>query len=126
MIIILTGTIVCPALQWFIGRHEMRQLARLKILLCLGNRQQRLLIYEMPPTIKPIPVNAWVFEIRERLESVYKFVRKHKCESMKRHKTCHDMKLSDEVYESGDIEYVCFFPVRKVGSLANIILARTF
>ena len=81
----------------------------------------------MQPTIKSIPVNAWVFKIRERLESIYKVVRKHKCESMKRHKkNYHDMKLSYEVYEPGDSEYVCFFPVRKVGSLANIILARTF
>lgn len=72
------------------------------------------ILYEMPPSIKPVLVNQWVWETREHLDSAHTFVRQYTGESIKRQKHYHDMKLSYEIFEPGDGVYV-FFPVRKVG-----------
>ena len=34
-------------------------------------------IYQMPPNLKPVPVNTWVWELQDILESVHSFVRKN-------------------------------------------------
>ena len=72
------------------------------------------IVCEMPSSIKPIPVNHWVWELRERLESAQTYVRQYTGESISRQKSYHDMKLSFEVYEPDDMVYV-LFPVKKVG-----------
>ena len=72
------------------------------------------ILYEMPPAIKEIPANWWVWEIQERLESAHTLVRQHTGKAMNRQKNYHDMKLSYEVFEPGDDVYV-YVPVKKVG-----------
>ena len=53
--------------------------------------------YEMPPAIKPVPMNEWVWQLRERLESAHTYVRRHTGASIRKQKSYHDMKLSFEV-----------------------------
>jgi hypothetical protein len=33
------------------------------------------LVYDMPPGIKPVPANMWVWELRERIEEAHTLVR---------------------------------------------------
>jgi hypothetical protein len=35
------------------------------------------LVYDMPPGIKPVPANMWVWELRERIEEAHALVRKY-------------------------------------------------
>ena len=77
------------------------------------------LMYEMPPVIKPIPLNQWVWELREGLENAHKVVRQNTGEAMSRQKRYHDGKLSFESYQVGDKVYV-FFPVKKIGCSSKL------
>ena len=52
------------------------------------------IVYEMPPSIKSIPTNQWVWELRERLESAHTMVRQFTGESIRRQKRYHDQKVS--------------------------------
>ena len=42
--------------------------------------------FEMPHSIKSIPVHNWVWQLRERLESAHTYVRQNTGEAMKRQK----------------------------------------
>ena len=77
------------------------------------------IVYEMPPSIKSIPTNQWVWELRERLESAHTMVRQFTGESIRRQKRYHDQKVSFEKFEAGDHVYV-YFPVRKPGSSSKL------
>jgi hypothetical protein len=48
------------------------------------------LVYDMPPGIKPVPANMWVWELRERIEEAHTLVRKYSEGSILRQKTYHD------------------------------------
>ena len=72
------------------------------------------ILYEMPPRIKSVPVNQWVWELQEAMESAHKYVRTYTGKSILRQKKLHDTSLSYETFEKGDQVYV-FFPVKKVG-----------
>ena len=48
--------------------------------------------FEMPPSIKQVPVNRWVWELRERLESAHTYIRQTTGESMRRQKKVRDRK----------------------------------
>ena len=72
------------------------------------------LMYEMPPAIKEIPLNVWVWKLQERLESAHALVRENTVKGMRRQKRYHDENLSYEIYEVSDKVYV-LFPVRRVG-----------
>ncbi len=77
------------------------------------------MLYEMPPSIAPIPVNKWVWELKERLEKAHTFVRQNTGQSMQRQKKYRDRKLSYEVFEPGNNVYV-YFPVKKVGCSSKL------
>ncbi len=77
------------------------------------------ILYQMPPPIAQIPVNQWVWELRENLESAHNLVRQSTGESMKRQKRYRDRKLSYETFGPGDNVYV-FFPVKKVGCSSKL------
>ena len=72
------------------------------------------IMYEMPHSIKSIPVHNWVWQLRERLESAHTYVRQNTGEAMKRQKNGHDRKVSYETFKPGNKVYV-YFPVKKVG-----------
>ena len=69
---------------------------------------------EMPPSIKPVPTNQWVWKLQDRLESAHRIVREHTGKLINRQKRYHDRKLSYDRLKPGDYVYV-FFPVRKTG-----------
>ena len=77
------------------------------------------IVYQMPPSIKPIPANQWVWELRERLESVHTMVRQNTGASMRRQKKYHDKKVSYEKFMPGDHVYV-YFPVRTAGCSSKL------
>ena len=77
------------------------------------------LMYEMPSAIKQIPLNRWIWELQEKMESAHKTVRQNTGEAMKRQKRYHDRKLSYESYEVGEKVYV-FFPVKKIGCSSKL------
>ena len=72
------------------------------------------LVYDMPPGIKPVPANMWVWELRERIEEAHALVRKYSEGSILRQKTYHDKRASWERFEANDMVYV-FFPQKKKG-----------
>ena len=72
------------------------------------------IMFEMPPPVKNIPHNDWVWKLQEKLESAHKLVRQNTERGMKRQKRYHDDSLSYETFEVGDKVYV-FFAVKKVG-----------
>ena len=71
-------------------------------------------MYDMPPSIKAIPVNEWVWALQEEMANAHKFVRTHTGQAVLRQKKFHDSSLSYETYGSGDKVYV-LFPVKKPG-----------
>jgi hypothetical protein len=70
------------------------------------------LVYDMPPGIKPVPANMWVWELWERIEEAHALVRKYSEGSILRQKTYHDKRALWERFEANDIVYV-FFPQKK-------------
>ncbi|CAG2245955.1 unnamed protein product [Mytilus edulis] len=72
------------------------------------------LIYCMPTSVKPVPTNQWVWELKERIEDAHTFVRGHIKQAILRQKTYHDKKLSWRKFEKGDEVYI-FFPQKKIG-----------
>ena len=73
------------------------------------------LMYEMPPSIKEIPNNKWVWFLQERLENAHQFVRTKMNQTMVRQKHYHDRKLKWHYFEVGEKVYV-YFPRRKPGT----------
>ncbi|MCG8033694.1 MAG: DDE-type integrase/transposase/recombinase, partial [Candidatus Thiodiazotropha taylori] len=63
------------------------------------------LMFEMPPSIKPIPNNQWVWELREKIETAHEIVRQNTRQSMCRQKRIHDTRTSYEKFEIGDQVY---------------------
>ena len=74
--------------------------------------------FEMHPSIKPIPESQYVWELRERLESVHTMVRQYTGQSIQRQKKYQDMKLSYDSFQVGDEVYV-YFPVKKSGQTSK-------
>ena len=74
---------------------------------------------EMPPSIKNIPQNMWVWQLQENLEMANAKVRQNISDNMKRQKRYHDENLSFETFEAGDRVYV-YFPVKKVGCSSKL------
>ena len=77
------------------------------------------IMYEMPPAIKNIPQNMWVWQLQENLEMAHAKVRQNISVNMKRQKRYHDENLSFETFEAGDKVYV-YFPVKKVGCSSKL------
>lgn len=77
------------------------------------------LIYEMPSSIKSIPLNQWVWELQESLETTHSTVRQYTGQAMRRQKKYHDQKLSYETFEVGEKVYV-YFPVKRVGCSSKL------
>ena len=77
------------------------------------------IMYEMPPAIKNIPQNMWVWKLQENLEMAHAKVRQNISDNMKRQKRYHDENLSFETFEAGDKVYV-YFPVKKVGCSSKL------
>ena len=77
------------------------------------------IMYEMPPAIKNIPQNMWVWQFQENLEMAHAKVRQNISDNMKRQKRYHDENLSFETFEAGDKVYV-YFPVKKVGCSSKL------
>ena len=71
-------------------------------------------MYDMPPSIKVIPANQYVWELQEAMEDAHRFVRTHTERANRRQKKFHDTSLSYETYVIGDKVYV-LFPVKKPG-----------
>ena len=71
------------------------------------------LVYDMPPGIKPVPANMWVWELRERIEEAHALVRKYSEGSILQQKTYHDKRASWERFEANDIVYVFFLQKKK-------------
>ena len=72
------------------------------------------LIYELPSSIRQIPANMWVWELKERLENAHGLVRKYTEGAILRQKSYHDQKMSWEQFKTGDLVYV-YFPQKKTG-----------
>ncbi|MCG8044654.1 MAG: DDE-type integrase/transposase/recombinase, partial [Candidatus Thiodiazotropha endolucinida] len=72
------------------------------------------IMFEMPPSIKSVPVNQWVWQLNERLEMAHSYVRQTTGESMRRQKKVRDRKQSYEEFQAGNNVYV-YFPVKPVG-----------
>ena len=77
------------------------------------------IVYAMPSSIKAVPVNRWVWELQDRLETAHAQVRQNTGESMKRQKRHHDGRLSFETFDTGEKVYV-FFPVKRVGCSSKL------
>ena len=77
------------------------------------------LIYCMPTSVKPVPTNQWVWELKERIEDAHTFVRGHIKQAILRQKTYHDKKLSWRKFEEGDEVYI-FFPQKKIGCSSKL------
>ena len=77
------------------------------------------IMYEMPPAIKNIPQNMWVWKLQENLEMAHAKVRQNISDNMIRQKRYHDENLSFETFEAGDKVYV-YFPVKKVGCFSKL------
>ena len=77
------------------------------------------IMFEMPPSIKSVPTNEWVWKLRERLESAHTYVRQTTGESMNRQKRVRDRRQFYEVFKPGDNVYV-FFPVKRVGHSSKL------
>ena len=77
------------------------------------------IMYEMPPAIKNIPQNMWVWQLQENLEMTHAKVRQNISDNMKRQKRYHDENLSFETFEARDKVYV-YFPVKKVGCSSKL------
>ncbi|CAG2243405.1 unnamed protein product [Mytilus edulis] len=77
------------------------------------------LIYCMPTSVKPVPTNQWVLELKERIEDAHTFVRGHIKQAILRQKTYHDKKLSWRKFEKGDEVYI-FFPQKKIGCSSKL------
>ena len=71
--------------------------------------------YEMPTSIKDIPVNTWAWELKERLEEAHKFVRRNVDQAMLRQKTLYDQKLKWKTFAVDEEVYV-YFPRYTVGT----------
>ncbi|CAC5414322.1 unnamed protein product [Mytilus coruscus] len=52
------------------------------------------LMYCMPTSVKPVPTNLWIWELKERIEDAHTFVRAHMKQAILRQKTYYDKKLS--------------------------------
>jgi hypothetical protein len=72
------------------------------------------LMYEMPPDIKDIPSNQWVWILQERLETAYKVIMENTVKEMLRQKKHHDAKVAWSTFKPGEKVYV-YFPIRKSG-----------
>ncbi|MCG8048998.1 MAG: DDE-type integrase/transposase/recombinase [Candidatus Thiodiazotropha endolucinida] len=72
------------------------------------------LIFQMPPNIKQSPINTWLWELQDRLESVHRFVRENIGSSILRQKKAHDRRVSFESFNTGD-HVLVYFPVKKTG-----------
>ena len=70
------------------------------------------LIDQMPPNVKHVPSNLWVWELQERLESVHTFVRENTGLAIERQKEILDKRLSYEGFNVGD-RVLVYFPVKK-------------
>jgi hypothetical protein len=68
----------------------------------------------MPSSVKLIPISQWVWELREKLESVHTFIRPHTGQAICKQNKLHDPKLYYEKLNQGDKVYI-YFPVKKVG-----------
>ena len=77
------------------------------------------ILYEMPPGVKKIPSNQWVWELQEHLETAHTLVRQNTSEAMLRQKKYHDAKLAYEKFKKQDQVYV-YFPVKKVGCSSKL------
>ena len=70
--------------------------------------------FEMPSQIKDIPLQQWVWDLKEKMEMAHTFVRENSFGSMLRQKSFHDTKLSWNTFSPGDEVYV-YFPRYAVG-----------
>ena len=68
------------------------------------------LMYEIPSSIKSLPINEWVWQLQEPVETAHKQVRDNTGAEMLRQKSYHDRSLSYNTFEPGDKVYG-FFPV---------------
>ena len=57
--------------------HESTGTSPNMIMLGHNTRTPLDLIYQMPPNVKPVPANEWVWDLQDRLESVHAFVREN-------------------------------------------------
>jgi hypothetical protein len=72
------------------------------------------LINGMSSSIKQIPSNIWIVELKERLEVAHSMVRKHSKIVILRQKTYHDHKMSWQQFKPTDLVYI-YFLEKKVG-----------
>ena len=70
-------------------------------------------IYQMPPNVKSVSINTWVWELQDRFESVHTFVRKNTGMSNLRQKKAHDKRLSYEIFSAHDSIHVLFPVIKK-------------
>ena len=96
------------------SEHETTGMTPIKLMLGCETTKHLDIVYEMPPVMKAIPINQWVWELQEKMENVHKFVRTHTGQAILRQKKFHDSSLSYEKYAQGDRVYV-LFPVKKPG-----------
>lgn len=78
--------------------------------LMLGREVRTLLdiAFEMRCQIKDIPLQQWVWDLKEKMEMTHTFVRENSFGSMLRQKSFHDTKLSLSMFSPGDEVYVYF------------------
>ena len=76
------------------------------------------LIYQMPPNVKCVPANAWVWELQEKLESVHAFVRETTGSAIARQKKIHDKRSAFEVF---NVRVLVYFPVKKTGQTHKFV-----
>ena len=96
------------------AEHETTGMSPNRLMLGRETTTPLEIMYDMPPSVKSIPENQYVWELQEAMESAHKFVRTHTGRAILRQKKFHDSSLSYETYVEGDKVYV-LFPVKKPG-----------
>ena len=94
--------------------HESTRTSPNMIMLGHNTRTPLDLIYQMPPNVKPVPANEWVWVLQDRLESVNAYVRENTGMAILRQKKTHDKRVSMENFNTDGSVYV-LFPAKKPG-----------
>lgn len=76
------------------------------------------ILYEMPPSIKPISINQWVWELRGTNQLIL-LLEKNTGSAINRQKKSHDQKSNYQCFQANDNVY---FPVKKSWSNVQVVV----
>jgi len=102
------------------SEHETTEMTPNKLMLGREVCTPLDLAFELPREEKSIPLNKWVWELQERLETAHQMVRQNTGNEMQRQKRIHDKRTNYETFKEGD-KVLVYFPVKKVGMSPRLV-----